>query len=150
MSNTYHRSVELTAASDKPAIELLGNATMRISLFDFVIGCAASPAEAANSYEVVRTTTAGMTPTLAAAEEPFDPLSPAAQCIASGGTWTTDPVVGTDLFGPFGLHQKATYRWVAQPGREMISAAVSGDGFTLGVKTANATVAITYTCVWFE
>lgn len=150
MANTYHRSIELTAAADKAALELQGSAAMRASLFDFVIGTAATPAEAANSYEVVRFTVAGVTPSLAAAEEPFDPLSPAAVAIAAGGTWATDPTPGNDVFGPFGLHQKATYRWVAQPGREIITAAAAGDGVYLGVKTANATVAITYTMVWFE
>ncbi len=149
MANTYSVSHEQVAATDLAAIELQGSATIRISLFDFVIGTAATPAEAANSYEIVRSTTAGITGT-ALTEEPFDPISPTAAATGEGGTWMTVPVSGADVFGPFGLHQKATYRWVAQPGREIISAAATGDGLTIGVKIANATVDITYTVVWFE
>ncbi len=96
---------------------------------NWMFSCEAAPADAIFIHQLSRYTTAptGANPTL----EASDPDEVVA--LATGdGTVTTDPTIGSALHR-VPLNHRASFRWVAAPGSELIhpSTADNGIGWTL-------------------
>jgi hypothetical protein len=139
-------SVELNrTASTTASLGTIGaDATRprRGKLYDIILGSEASPADNAFKYTVQRCTalgtSTGVTPTA------LDPANAATEADA-GENHTIEPTytAGAVLLA-IGLNQRATFRWVAAPGGELVYPATAANG--LGVQTPSAsTVAITAT-----
>ena len=111
--------------------------TTRPMLYDMVIGTAAAPADYAALYQVQRITahgTRGSTVT----PEPLDPLTVAASCDGGAGVYSVQPTItaSTELL-TIALNHRATFRWVAAPGSELIGAATDNNGITLESQSAS-------------
>lgn len=127
----YSVAHQTAAGTDLPIINLTGSAAIRVKLYDLVLGSDAAPADVAGEFVVDRTTGVGTGGT-ALTENPLDPLTVAATAAAVGGTFTTAPVDTANsnlLMIP--LNQRATFRWVAAPGSELISTASASNGLML-------------------
>lgn len=98
----------------------------RGELYDLVFGSSDGPADVALRWEVMRFTAAGTRTAVVPA--PLDPAAPAAQ-LGGGENHTAEPTytAATELLD-FGLHQRATYRWIASPGGEFTIPAVAANG----------------------
>lgn len=150
MSVSYYVSATLTAAANKPTLLINGNAA-KAAIWEFYIGPGAAPSDVANTYNLTRATNAGTTPTQSSlTEEPTNPQFGAAVAIATAGTWATDPAAGNIVYGTFGLHAKMGYRWVAQPGRELVCAIAAANGIYTNTVLAAAAIAMTHTVGWLE
>lgn len=113
----------------------------RFKLYDLIFGSEATPADNAFLWQIQRCTTAGtgsaVTPNaldLADAAALFDVLE----------NLTVDPTLtagAIDLALP--LNQRASFRWVAAPGGELVAPATASAGFAIRTPTAGAAVAIT-------
>lgn len=111
----------------------------RFKIYDFVIGSDASPADNAFLWEIAKRTaaaTSGSTVTAVALDT--------SDTVAFTGTVNTNPTTngagsGTVLGIP--LNQRATFRWVAAPGSEIVSPATSCAGWAFQTPTAS-TVAV--------
>ena len=117
----------------------------RFQIYDFVIGSDASPADNAFLWEVAKRTaagTSGSTPT-ATALDTSD--TAAATFTANNNPTTSGAGSGTVLGVP--LNQRATFRWVAAPGSEIVSPATSCAGWGFATPTASAVAVEAYVLV---
>jgi len=138
-------------AANDTALHLKCSATVRAGLCEATIGSNAAPVEQSGDYRIVRTTTAGTTPVATPAIEKHSEFSPASGigATAEGNGYTTEPTVG-DTMLHLPLHQKATHRFVAYPGREIWSIVAANNGIGLVVIAQSAAFAINASLVWME
>ena len=117
----------ITAATAKTNISYISTTALRPYLYDFTFGSTGTPSDSVFTLNVTRLTTmtAGTSCTTVTAQ-PLDSVDAAATG-SCGGAWTTEPTVGVVLFS-VGLNVRATYRWVAAPGGELIMPATAAAG----------------------
>lgn len=129
-----------TTSALKTMLTLISTAAIRPMLYDFSLGTEGTPADTSYQYLIQRTTAAGtggaaITPTA------LDPTDPAATATSVGGSTaiTVEPTytVGALPFGPMGINQRATYRWVAAPGGEIICPSTAAAGVGARVLSAS-------------
>src|SRR5882762_6129799 len=122
-------------------------APRRIKIYDVLIGTNGTPADNFIEWDISRVTTASTSTT--ATPQPLD------QADAASLTTTT---VNSSQFGTItansnvfyiGVNQRASYRWVAAPGGELVSPATSSAGFQLRVRSGGYTGTATGT-IHFE
>ena len=156
MGNNYSvtTSSPITAA-DKGILAIGSDGTgIRCKVYDIIVSVDVTPADQAAEYEVNRCTDVGTVDGGGAAvtPEPLDPLTIAASCTCNSGTFGTEPVdtANSELL-VFALNQRATFRWVAAPGSELIGVAAAGDGIFMRTVTAtSATPTISATILFAE
>jgi len=122
----------------KSILGLVSAATVRPRLYDLTVGSPAAVADNYGEYALQRFTAAGtataVTPT------PLDPADPAALSSA-GENHTAEPTytAGAILLR-FALNQRATFRWVASPGAELVLPATAANGIGLQSLATSAAV----------
>lgn len=132
-----------------PLVSLVASATVRrLKIYDILIGTNGTPADNFVEWDVSRVTTASSLTILAAT--PLDAADASALTTAAvnssiSGTITT----GTNVFY-VGINQRASYRWVAAPGSELVGPAVSSNGFQLRTRSAGYTGTATATVLFQE
>lgn len=112
----------------------------RAKIYDWELGISASPADNAYAWVAQRCTTA---PTGSAlTPNSLDPADTLASTIVASGTITADPTLtsGANLLR-IPLNQRATFRWVAAPGSELIIPATANGGIMLGFASATTQAA---------
>jgi hypothetical protein len=139
MTTTYVGAlIGLTSSSATPR---------RIKVYDVLIGTNGTPADNFVEFDISRVTVASTATTLAAA--PLDPADAAAITLATVNSSTHGTITtGTNLFY-VGVNQRASYRWVAAPGGELVSPATSANGFQLRARSGGYTGTATGT-IHFE
>jgi len=119
----------LTAAASTPR---------RGKWVDWSIGSDSTPADNAFVIIVQRCTTAGTGTTVT--PNACDPADPIASTIVATATVTADPTLTANAFlGGKALNQRASWRWVAVPGYELIIPATASNGIMLGLSSASTT-----------
>ena len=115
--------------------------------YDVIFGCEATPADNAFRYIIQRCTAAGTSTSVT--PSPLDPADAATESDA-GENHTIEPTYTANLILlAVGLNQRATFRWVASPGGELVYPATASNG--LGVQTpTSSAVAITATVHYNE
>jgi hypothetical protein len=112
-----------------------GTTLGRGRVYDYMVGSITTPADSAFDHELFRTSTAGTAS--ANTPSPLDVADTAAIFDASD-TYTVDPTIGVNLMR-VPLNQRATYRWVAAPGGELVWPATAANGISGGLQTASTT-----------
>ncbi len=131
-------------------LTMFGATTIRPAIYDLIMGSAATPAEQAAAIQLERLTAVG-TEATGFTPVALDPDDPASLADCGVGNFSSEPTyTAASTLLDFGLHQKATYRWVAAPGGELIVPATAANG--IGVKAEEATAAynIDTTLHWME
>lgn len=130
----------LTAAASNPR---------RYELYDYVFGQAeASPADGNTLWQIQRCTTAG-TAGSAVTPQFTDPGDAQAATTVCGQAHSADPTVTANaILLSIGLNQRATFRWVPAPGKELIIPATASNGLAFRTPTAALVVATAQT--WFN
>ncbi len=107
----------------------------RVTVYDYMVGAFTAPADAVFEQNLVRVTSDGTATTVT--PSPLDTADPVAQ--ATGNELTTiEPTIGVNLM-QVSLNHRATYRWVAAPGSELISPATDNNGIGGAIQTAAVT-----------
>jgi len=110
----------------------------RAKIYDWALGCGASPADNAFIHIAQRMTTV---PT-GAAKTPnsLDPADTLASTIQAVDTVTVDGTLTAAAFlTRIPLNQRATFRWVAAPYGELIIPATANNGIAFGLSAASTT-----------
>ena len=145
----YAVEMNRTASTTASLGSIVADATRprRGRWYDITHGSEASPADNAFRYIVQRCTAAGTS--TAVTPQALDPADAATESDA-GENHTAEPTYTANaILLAVGLNQRATYRWVATPGRELVYPATASNG--LGIQTPSAgTVAITTTVHYVE
>lgn len=114
-----------------------GTALRRISVHEFAFGVDGTPADQAMTYDVSRTTADGTG--TAVTPPPLDPADAAFLGIGKAN-YTAEPTVtaASSLWGQ-GVNQRATIRWVAFPGQELVIPATNVAGLAFRAKSPGYT-----------
>jgi hypothetical protein len=131
------------------ALTAPGAGARRAKIYDLMFGSEATPADNAFLWQLQRCTTAGTAGTNPT-PNPLDPADAAAVTVA-GQAHSVDPTLtGGALPLTVALNQRATFRWVAAPGGELVIPATANNGFAIRTPTAGGLVAVSCTAHFEE
>ena len=124
-------------------------ATVRPRIYDLIFSQGGTPADNVIRWQVPRFTASGTSNT-AAVENALDPGAPASDVI-SLEEYTGAPTVTADSeLLDFDLNQRATFRWVAAPGGELVIPATADSGIFFNASSAAYTGTARVVCHWEE
>ncbi len=110
-------------------------------IYDFLIGSGAAPDDQAANYDVIRTTAVG-TEATGFTPHALDPDS-VASGFDGGVSHTAAPTqTANSEMMVFSLNQRATFRWVAAPGAELVMPATTNNGILITRRTSTAAYVI--------
>ena len=103
-----------------------GTQIRRFKLYDYIVGSDSTPNDYAITWQIQRQTALG---SLAASAETVQPLDAADAPLSTlaGQTVTVMGTTGVTL-SEWPTNQRATYRWVAAPGSELVTPATASNG----------------------
>jgi hypothetical protein len=136
------------AGTNLTILALESSASVVGKIHQLMLGSDAAPADIATRFNVLRHTAAGAAGT-AVVEKPVDPQSAAAACNLRGGTMT-EPTYEADFLLEIPLNQRATFTWIANPGRELRTVVGSANGIGVRSISSGATPNIGCTLGWDE
>jgi len=129
--------------TDKTVLALLSSTSVRPCLYEFNLGSSSSPADVATLFQIMRLTAvgtegSGFTPV------PLDAADAAAAAdYAVAHSAEPTYTASSQLWGT-SLNQRATFRWVANPGGEIVAPASANNG--VGLKSSSSGATPTYQC----
>ncbi len=126
MTTTYKTLVTTIGAASAPR---------RLKIYDFLIGTTGTPADNYLEWDISRMTAddgtkTNVTPTA------LDPADPAAATLSRANFTAEGTITATSSVFYLGLNQRASYRWVASPGGELVGPATAAAGFAVRAKSA--------------
>ena len=126
MARRYSIDGQDTNTAATSILGLTSAATIRPKIYDLVMGSDATPADNAAEYVLQRYTAAGTVTAVTPA--PLDPADPAALASA-GEAHSVEPTYTANLILlQWAQNQRATFRWVAAPGGEIVLPATAANG----------------------
>jgi hypothetical protein len=149
MARKYAVTHETPAGTTLTILELVNPGTAaRGWLYDILVSSDATPADLAGQFDVIRGTVSGTGTGVTA--RPLDGANPAATIAPEGGTFTGQTKTALSALLSFGLNQKATFRWVAIPGGEIVIPATADAWVGLESVAHGGTPNINCTMHWEE
>ena len=129
---SFYGSHQTPAGTNLTILALESSASVRGRIHQLILGSDATPADVAGEFALLRHTAAGAAGT-AVTEKPSDPLGSAPACNLRGGTMTepTYEAVATEGLLQIALNQRATFTWIANPGRELCTVIGTANGIGL-------------------
>lgn len=119
-------------------------AARRGKVYDLLIGTDGVPADNVMSFDMSRHTAAGTATTVTA--NPLDPADAAMLSISTANSTAEPTITANSSVFFIGINQRASYRWVAAPGSELVYPAINLNGFAVRCKslayTGTATAAL--------
>ena len=110
----------------------------RARVYDWKLGCNAAPGDNSFLHIAQRCTTAGTGAALT--PNSLDPGDTLPSTIVCKDTVTVDPTLTASAFlDAIPLNQRATFRWVAPPGGELVIPATASNGIMFGLSAATTT-----------
>lgn len=140
-TTTYKTQLDITAAT--------GATTLRRAwLYDLMFGVDGTPADNVVVWKADRQTSTG---TRSAVVPPPLDFADAAALITCGANTTIEGIItsATQLI-EIGVNQRASYRWVAAPGGELIVPATNVAGIGVRTKSPAYTGTVTAACHFWE
>lgn len=129
MTTTYVGSlIGLTGANASPR---------RGKVYDVLIGTNGTPADNYIEWDISRVTTNSTATT--ATPMPLDQADAAATTTVTVNSSTAGTITANSNVFYVGVNQRASYRWVAAPGGELVWPATSSAGFQLRVRSGGYT-----------
>lgn len=142
MGRRYHGFGSAAVGTNLTLVTLISAATIRPRLYDLLLGCAATPADQATKFTLIRCTAAG---TAGSSFTPIalDPGDPASLATVGQGVFSVEPTytANSNLL-VVDVNQRATVRWVAAPGGELVAPATASNG--IGVRSLAGTGSATH------
>jgi hypothetical protein len=143
------QTLQSSASGDATALSLAAQSTAhRNMVYELWFGNEGAPADQVTVYHIARVTTDGAGS--AVTPSPLDPADRASQCTCLENH-TTEPTYtsgGEILEVP--LNHRATFRWVAAPGGEIVTPATDNNGLGLKAIHASATTDFRMGAMWEE
>lgn len=148
ISNTLGGTQQAMAAAYKTLVAVNSSATVRRTrIYEVMVGANGTPADNSLEFDLSRITAAGTATSIAPV--PLDSADAAAQSQAFANYTAEPTVTGNSSLLYFGQNMRATVRWVAAPGSEIVTPATNLAGVALRCRaasyTSTATGAILFT-----
>lgn len=122
-------------------------APRRIKIYDLLIGTNGTPADNFIEWDISRVTLASTA--TSATPQPLDIADATSVTTTTVNSSTFGTVTANSNVFYLGANQRASYRWVAAPGGELVSPATSSAGFQLRARSGAYTSTVTAT-IHFE
>lgn len=148
MSRKYGTTHETAAGTNLTILELVAATTTRGWIYEFALSSDATPADVATEFNVIRGTVSGTG--TATDEVALDPANPAALLSGEGGTFTGQTKTANTSMYELALNQRASFRWVAAPGSELVVPATSDNWVGIESIASGGTPTINATILWEE
>ena len=116
----------------------------RFKLYELICGSEATPADNAFLWQVNRVSTIAAGAGAAANVVPLDFSDTVTSSLVVAQAITTNPTQAAIVL-TIPLNQRATFRWVAAPGSELVSSNAVSNGYSLMTPTAGGLVAVSAT-----
>jgi hypothetical protein len=126
ITSTYKSLTEATALTATPR---------RIKIYDVTFGTIGTPADQTYEFDISRATTIGTG--TAGTPVALDPADAAALTVGTLNHTVEPTVTATSSVFYLGMNQRASYRWVAAPGSELVSPATALNGFTIRARSVS-------------
>lgn len=132
------------AATYKTLLALTAQTTSlrRFKIYDVLFGTNGVPSDNFMEYDISRQTAAGTS--TASTPNPLDPADAAAFTVGSANFTAEGTITAASSVFYVGINQRASMRWVAAPGSELVAPATNLAGFAFrarsGAYTSTATV----------
>lgn len=136
----YAVDMQRTASTTASVGTITADATRprRVKWYDILIGSEATPADNVFLWRFQRCTAAGTS--TAVVPQPLDPADVATETDA-GENHTIEPTyTSAAILLHIGLNQRATFRWVAAPGGELVTPGTASNGIGVATPTSSAVV----------
>lgn len=118
-------------------LDTVAATTVRPALSDVMLGCGSSVADQMLTYAIMRFTA---TPTVTAVTPtPLDSNTPAAVSTAGENASAEGTYTAASELEEMDFFMRATIRWVASPGSELIAPATASNGIGIRIKSAGYT-----------
>jgi hypothetical protein len=143
INNSLAGSQQNMGASYKSALSVFATtgALRRGKVYDVLIGTDGTPADNAIDWDISRMTVDGTG--TAATPNALDPAD-AAMLATAKVNYTAEPTVtAASSVWQVGVNQRASYRWVAAPGSELVYPATANNGLVLRAKSGGYTSTFT-------
>ncbi len=138
----------MTTTPGDSVLSVVGTTTIRPKVYDVIVSTIGTPADNAIEYLLQNHSADGtgdaLTPT------PIDSGDPAAGGACLGNHTVEPTYTAGEIMLRFGLNQRATYRWVAAPGSEIVLPASATNGIGLMGFHASCTELYTGTILFEE
>jgi len=148
--SVYADNIAAQNSATVPQAQIVSAATVRPKLYDLMLGSPSTPADQAASWAIRRSTTAstGGTAVTPVAIDPADPASLAAAMVAPS---MSAPTLTAGLFLlVWSQNLRATFRWVAAPGKEIVAPATAANGLTMMNTVLTAAFNVSFTLEFEE
>jgi hypothetical protein len=109
----------------------------RAFVFEFVFGVDGTPADNVMTWDVSRTTAVGTA--TAVTPNPLQSADGAALTVANANHTAEPTVTANSSLWAAGINQRATHRWVAFPGQELVIPATNVNGLAFRAKSPGYT-----------
>lgn len=140
LSSSFKTLLNLSAATS-PLLR-------RAFIFEFVFGTDGTPADNVMSYDVSRTTAVGTA--TAVTPNPLQGADGAAATVANANHTSEPTVTANSSLWAAGINQRATHRWVAFPGQELVLPATNLAGIAFRAKSPGYTSTATAQAAFTE
>lgn len=133
----------LVASATLPVMNVIGTTAVRTKIYDVIMGSDAV-ADNAAKFTIQRSTTAG-TPAGNFTAVAIDPADPVAVTTCGYALFSAGPTLTASAFVlQWAQNQRATFRWVAAPTKELVIPATASNGLSL----MSIVVTAGYNAVW--
>jgi hypothetical protein len=112
-------------------------APRRFKIYDVLIGTNGTPADNFIEWDISRVTASSTTTVVT--PMPLDQADAASLTVATVNSSTHGTITGNSNVFYVGVNQRASYRWVAAPGGELVAPATSSNGFQLRTRSGGYT-----------
>lgn len=125
----YSTRGSMALAAAKTVLSVIAATTVRPKISDIVLSSPSSPNDYSAEFFLQRFSADGTGTSVT--PQPLDFNEVAARA-TSKHTYTAEPTLtANEILLQFAHNQRATVRWVAQPGKELVIPALAGDGIAL-------------------
>jgi hypothetical protein len=143
-------SLQAITSTYKSLLAVVGGTTLprRTKLYDVMFGTIGTPADQTYEFDISRITAVGTQSTIVPL--PLDPADAAAVAITYGNYTAEGTVTATSSVFYLGINQRASYRWVAAPGSELLSPATTAAGLVIRTRSASGGTATATSAFLFQ
>lgn len=136
-SNSLAGTQQATAAAYKTGVNLAAaTATLTSArVYDFLVGTPGTPGDQYMEYDISRTTGATAGTSTAATASALDSSQRAAGTVTTVNYSAEPTVISSSVFY-IAVNQRASFRWVAAPGGELVIPATNLNGFVLRYRSS--------------
>lgn len=146
--SVFADGIAAQSSATVPQAQIVATTAVRPKIYDLTLGSASTPADQAAAWVIKRSTTASTGGT-AVTPSPIDPGDPASTSTAMVAPSMSAPTLGVALLA-WAQNQRATFRWVAAPGKELVGPATANNGLTLMNTTLTSAFNVSFTIEFEE